>query len=33
VIEDGLQVAEAAAKARVTRQALHSWLTRDAERG
>jgi hypothetical protein len=28
VIEDGLQVTEAAAKAGVTRQALHSWLSR-----
>ena len=28
VIEDGLQVTEVAAKAGVTRQALHSWLSR-----
>jgi transposase InsO family protein len=33
VIEDGLQVTEAAAKAGVTRQALHSWLSRYAEGG
>ena len=33
VIEDGLQVTEAAAKAGVTRQALHSWLSRYAEVG
>jgi transposase len=33
VIEDGLQVTEAAAKAGVTRQALHEWLTRYAEGG
>jgi transposase InsO family protein len=33
VIEDGLQVSEAAAKAGVTRQALHSWLSRYAEGG
>jgi transposase len=32
-IEDGLQVSEAAAKAGVTRQALHSWLARYAEGG
>jgi transposase-like protein len=30
VIEDGLQVSEAAVKAGVTRQALHSWLSRYA---
>jgi transposase InsO family protein len=33
VIEDGLQVTEAAAKAGVTRQALHSWLSRYADGG
>ena len=33
VIEDGLQVGEAAAKVGVTRQALHSWLSRYAEGG
>jgi transposase InsO family protein len=33
VIEDGLQVTEVAAKAGVTRQALHSWLSRYAEGG
>jgi transposase InsO family protein len=33
VIEDGLQVSEAAAKSGVTRQALHSWLSRYAEGG
>ena len=33
VIEDGLQITEAAAKAGVTRQALHGWLTRYAEGG
>src|SRR3954451_24816334 len=33
VIENGLQVTEAAAKAGVTRQALHEWLTRYAEGG
>ncbi len=33
VIEDGLQITEAAAKAGVTRQALHEWLTRYAEGG
>jgi transposase InsO family protein len=33
VIEDGLQVTEAAVKAGVTRQALHSWLSRYAEGG
>jgi hypothetical protein len=33
VIEDGLQVSEAAAKAGVTRQALHSWLSRYAGGG
>jgi transposase len=33
VIEDGLPVTEAAAKAGVTRQALHEWLTRYAEGG
>src|SRR5688500_11074673 len=33
VIEDGLQVTEAAAKAGVARQALHSWLSRFAEGG
>jgi transposase InsO family protein len=33
VIEDGLAVGEAAAKAEVTRQALHSWLSRYAEGG
>ena len=31
VIEYGLDVTEAAAKAGVTRQALHSWLNRYAE--
>ncbi len=31
VIEDGLQVTEAAAKAGVTRQALHVWLSHYAE--
>ena len=33
VIEDGLQVSEAAAKFGVTRQALLSWLSRYAEGG
>ena len=33
VIEDGLGVSEAAAKAGVSRQALHSWLNRYAEGG
>jgi transposase-like protein len=33
VIEDGLQVSEAAAKAGVTPQALHSWLSRYAGGG
>jgi transposase len=33
VIEDGLQVSEAAAKAGVTRQAVHSWLSRYAGGG
>jgi transposase InsO family protein len=33
VIEDGLDVTEAAAKAGVTRQTLHSWLSRYAEGG
>jgi transposase InsO family protein len=33
VIEDGLQVTEAAAKFGVTRQALHAWLSRYAEGG
>lgn len=33
VIEDGLEVTEAAAKAGVSRQALHSWLNRYAEGG
>jgi transposase len=33
VIEDDLQVGEAAAKTGVTRQALHSWLNRYAEGG
>jgi transposase InsO family protein len=33
VIEDGLQIGEAAAKVGVTRQAVHSWLSRYAEGG
>jgi transposase-like protein len=33
VIEDGLDVTEAAAKAGVTRQTLHSWLSRYADGG
>jgi hypothetical protein len=33
VVEDGLQVSEAAVKAGVTRQALHSWLSRYAGGG
>ena len=33
MIEDDLRVTEAAAKARVTRQALHEWLSRYAEGG
>src|SRR3954469_24815326 len=33
VIEDGLQVTEAAAKAGVARQALHEWLSRYADGG
>ncbi len=33
VIEDGLQVSEAAAKVGVTRQAVHAWLSRYAEGG
>jgi transposase len=33
VIEDGLDVTEAAAKAGVTRQTLHGWLSRYADAG
>ena len=33
VIEDGLSVTEAAAKGRVSRQTLHSWLGRYAAGG
>jgi transposase len=33
VIEDGLQITEAAAKAGVTRQAVHTWLSRYAQGG